>query len=190
MSISIIEKLKIFADLGDGLREPTDENEIHNLLKDIGVHGTNVYQYMKLIEEDAKRLKSEYDRIYTAYKQQEKKAKSIKNYLKEAMKASGFDKLKAGGLMMSLSTVTKMVPKRKPNEFDYINYPELVRPEFSWARAPDVSDLEYYHDIIYTNFEWDIDKLKNKSQEGNKIALEVLEKVDNYRFSVKVHKES
>ena len=163
--LSIIEKVQKFADLADGILEPIDENELAELSKDISNHGIKVYDYMKLVEKDSEELKEESERLAKAAKEQKNKAKSLRNYLADAMNKSGFTKMKFGRLSMSIQTRKKLIEKRPPTEKDFLANAYLVVPSYSWSRSPDATDKIKDGSLVSTDFSWDMAKIKELPSE-------------------------
>lgn len=154
--LSIVDKVQAFADLADGIREPDDDNEISELLENIEEHGSTIYEYIKLLEADAAELKIRGDKIVSARKVQENKAKRYKQQLKDAMNLAGFSSFTAGDFRVKVSNSKKLQPSRPPNEKDFVNRPELVIPKFSWNREPEASDKLENGDLVETDFAWDL----------------------------------
>lgn len=182
MSLSLIQKIKIWSDAAEGIREPIDDADLDSMARDLEAHIGEIYEYAEAVAEDAERLKAKANAFYDAAKLQEKKHERIKGFLKYAMQLNGFTKLKFGDLQMSLTEAKKAGPARPATELDFNNYPELVKPKLAWKSAPTGMQWMTYPDLVEAEFAWDLAKLKTEKPE-------LIEYETQLRLAVKVNKK-
>ena len=182
MATSIAEKIKLFVDAAESLQDDIDPDELANLAKDIKESAGKIWDYMKLIEDDAARLKTIALKHADLAAQQTKKAKRLKDYLKYALKSNGFTKLTVDGMKITMSETKKYFAKRPATMEDILLHEGFVTTaaRFSGEYKPTISDAidhPYFFDITY---DWDVDALKT----AEKTELLEVKTIDTIRVTI------
>lgn len=166
---SIIQKVIQFQRYAEALDEPERPEEIQELLADIGNHAEWVIEYVKLLEKNSKDLKEKAAAFAASAKTQENKAKTYKEYLKQALKSCGYEKLEAGNLMLKLVRSVTYKPKTEPSEADFLAMTDFVETKFNWNREPNAGDFIDDNKKVDRVFTWKESILKAELKAARKI---------------------
>ena len=182
MATSIAEKIKAFADAAENLLDEISPEEMAELSKDIKESAGKIWEFVKLLEDDAQRL----SKIAMAHSEiaakQKKKAARLKDYLKFALKSNGFTKLAVDGMKISLSETKKLSPKRPATQEDMLNFEGLVTTfaSFNAEYKPTVLDAIDSPERFSINYDWDLAALKAS---GKDELLEI-KTIDTIRVTI------
>jgi len=166
---SIIQKVIQFQRYAEGLDEPERPEEIQELLADIANHAEWVIEFIKRLEINASELKEKAAMFAKSAKTQDNKAKSYKEYLKQALKSGGYEQLAVGDLMLKLSKSVTYKPKAAPTEDDLINMTDFVETKFNWKKDPEALDYLEHKDKVERVFDWKEAMIKAEIKASQKV---------------------